>query len=207
MNAPWHTLLTTLLQHNIIIYVLLTSTCWVHSNVCGLLITLFIRYHTVVNSILSTSPPVQKYHHITSGSVEVPLPITARNSSSIGKVPVPYGKPRFTSMRRSATNRLVSYAEQGIIIIFTNVLQGHDTVVLVCFTIQWEPNTSTWGTEVKDLPWPPNQYGVLPQDQLPRGQLPRGQLPWGQLPPDQLPTRSTPTKSTFLNIQITQYRV
>ena len=35
----------------------------------------------------------------------------------------------------SATSSLISYAEQGSII-FTNVLQGHETVVLVCFAIE-----------------------------------------------------------------------
>ena len=36
----------------------------------------------------------------------------------------------------SATSSQVSSAEQGSIIRFTNVLQGHETVVLVCCTIQ-----------------------------------------------------------------------
>ena len=46
-------------------------------------------------------------------------------ASSIGEEPVP-------SIRRSATSSLVSFAEQGIIT-FTNVLQGYNTVVLVCY--------------------------------------------------------------------------
>ena len=40
-------------------------------------------------------------------------------------------------MNRSATSSQVSQAKQGSIL-FTNVLQGHNTVVLVCCTIQWE---------------------------------------------------------------------
>ena len=113
-------------------HVSLTGTCWVHSNVCGLIITLFIRYHTVVNSILSTSPPVQKYHHLTSCSVEVPLLTTARNSSSIGKEPVPSGW-------RSTTRSIVSHTAQGIFI-FTNVVRSHETVVIECCTFECEPN-------------------------------------------------------------------
>ena len=138
---------TTLLQHkhcSIIIYVLLTSTCCVHSNVYGLGDIQLIRYLTVVNSILSTSLPVQKYHHMTSGSVEVPFASTARNSSSIGEEPIPKG-------RLFATSRVLSHAEQGSITTFTNVFQGHKTVVPVCCTIERESNTSTWGTQVKDL--------------------------------------------------------
>ena len=42
----------------------------VHSNVYGLVNIHCIRYHTMVDSIHSTSPPVQKYHTLTSGSVE-----------------------------------------------------------------------------------------------------------------------------------------
>ena len=61
--------------------------------------------------------------------VKVPLCTTARNSSSIGEEPVPYG----ASIRRSATSSLVSQAEQSIIT-FTNILQVHKTVVLVCST-------------------------------------------------------------------------
>ena len=69
----------------------LTCAFYVHSNVCALIITIFIRYHTAVNSIHSTSPPLQTYHHMISSSVEVPTLTTARNSSSIGKPPVSQG--------------------------------------------------------------------------------------------------------------------
>ena len=44
--------------------------------------------------------------------------------------------PHFTSIRRLATSSLVGYAEEGIIT-FTNVLQGHDTVVLVWYTSEY----------------------------------------------------------------------
>ena len=84
-------------------------------------------YHTMVDSIHTTSPPVQQDFTLTSCSVKVPVATTARNSSSIGEVPVPYG---VTSIRRSATSSLVSHTEQGTIT-FTNLLQGHKTVVLV----------------------------------------------------------------------------
>ena len=84
----------------------------------------------MVDSLLSTSPPVQKYHTLTSGSVEFPLATRAGNPSPIGKVPAPKDSPHFTSIRRSATITLISYAEQGIII-FINVLQSNNTVVLV----------------------------------------------------------------------------
>ena len=89
----------------------------------------YVRYLTAVDSFLSTSPPVQKYHTLTSGSVEVPLVTRAGNPSSLGKEPVPNGT-HFTSMRRSTTIALVSHAEQSLIM-FTDILQGHDTVVLV----------------------------------------------------------------------------
>ena len=109
---------------------LLTSVCCVYSNVYSLGDIHCIRYLTTVDPILThTSSSVQKYHHITSCYVEVPLFITARNPRSIGEVPVPYG---LHSIRRLATSSLVSQAEQGIITF--NVLQGHDTVVLVCCT-------------------------------------------------------------------------
>ena len=117
----------------------LTSACCVHSNVYGLGDIHCIRYHTSVNSFVSTSLPVQKYPHMTSCSVDVPLDTIAKNSSSIGKVPVPFGSPRFTiSIRRSTTSSEVSQAEQGIIT-FINVIQGHKTVVLVECT--FEPET------------------------------------------------------------------
>ena len=116
----------------------LTSVFCIHSNVYGLSNIVCIRYRTAVDSILSTSFAVQIHYHLTSCSVEVPLVITVRNSSSIGKVPVPYGRPHGTSVRMSATSRLVSHAEEGITT-FTNILQGHKTVVLVCCTV--EPET------------------------------------------------------------------
>ena len=84
----------------------------------------------MVDSLLSTSPPVQKYHTLTSGSVEVPLVTQAGNPSPIGKVPAPKDSPHFTSIRRSATTTLIGYAVQGMITSI-NVLQGNDTVVLV----------------------------------------------------------------------------
>ena len=120
----------------------LTSACWVHSNVYGLGNVHWIRYHTAVDPIHSTSFTMQKYHHLTSGSVEIPLSTSAGNSSSIGKVPVPHCRPIFTSIR--ATSSEVSHTAQGIIPP-TNVLQGHTTVVLVCCTTEWEPDiTCTW---------------------------------------------------------------
>ena len=83
----------------------------------------------MVDPLLSTSSTFQTYHHLTSGSVEIPLAITAGNSSSIGKEPVSDIKWRLT------TSSEVSHAEQATSII-TNVLQGHNTVVLVCCTIE-----------------------------------------------------------------------
>ena len=116
----------------------LTSACWVHSNVYGLGNIHCIRYLTAVDPFHSTSSAVQKYHHLTSGSVEIPLATWTGNSSSIGKEPVPYGTS--TSIRRSTTSSLVSFAEQGIFTTLTNVLQDHDTVVLVCCISEWEPD-------------------------------------------------------------------
>ena len=66
--------------------------------------------------------------------------VTICHTSSIGKEPVPFARPFFTSTRRSATSSLVSYTAQGTIIPSTNVFQGHTTVVLVCCTIKWEPD-------------------------------------------------------------------
>ena len=71
----------------------LTPACCVHSNVYVLVDIHWIRYLTAVDPILSTSSAVQTYHHLISGSVEIPLPLLAGNSSSIGKVPVPFGGP------------------------------------------------------------------------------------------------------------------
>ena len=121
------------------VYVALTSACCVHSNVQILNDTCCIRYLTTVDSIHSTSPAEHTYHTRASRSVEVPLVTTASNPSSIWEEPVPYGA---TSMRRSATSRLICQAEQGILII-TNVFQGYKTVVLVCCTSEWEPDTLT----------------------------------------------------------------
>ena len=76
--------------------------------------------------------------------MEIPPHTRTGNYSSIGEEPVSHSKPHSTSIRRSATSRLVSYAEQGSII-FTNVLQHHITVVLVCYISEWEPDiTCTW---------------------------------------------------------------
>ena len=122
----------------------LTTASWVHSNVYGLVNILWIRYLTAVDPILSTSYTMQNYLHLTSGSVEIPRGTTAANYRSIGKEPVPYGRPIVTSIKRSATSSQVSHTEQAIIPC-TNVLQGHTTVVLVCCTIEWEPHiTFTW---------------------------------------------------------------
>ena len=102
----------------------LTSACCVHSKVYGLGDIHCIRYLTAVDSSHSTSPPVKNYCTPTSSPVEDPLGTTARNSSSIGEVPVPYGRPHGINIRRSAASILVSQTEQGIIT-FTNVLQGY----------------------------------------------------------------------------------
>ena len=112
----------------------LTPACWVHSNVYVLVDIHWIRYLTAVDPILSTSSAVQTYRHLLSSSVEIRQLTTAGNSSSIGKVSVSFGRPIWF-----ATSSLVSYTVQGIIP-FTNVLQGHTTVVLVCCTIEWEPD-------------------------------------------------------------------
>ena len=77
---------------------------------------------------------------MTSGFVEIPLDTWTGNSSSIGEEPVSSD----VTIRRSATSGLVSHAKQGIIT-FTNVLQDHDTVVLVCCISEWKPDiTCTW---------------------------------------------------------------
>ena len=115
----------------------LTSAYWVHSNVYVLGNIHCTWYHTAVDPFHSTSSAVHTYNHLTSGSVEVPSPIFTRYSSSIGEEPVPYG-------RTIATSCLASDAEQAITT-FTNLLQDHNTVVLVCCTIEWEPDiTCTW---------------------------------------------------------------
>ena len=122
--------------------------CWkwltnsiVHTNVYNLSNILCVRYLTAVGSLHSTSSALQVYHHVTSGSVKVPVVTTARNSSSVGEVPVPTGRPP-TSIRISATIMVVSYAEQGMTT-FMDVLQEHKTVVLVCFTLEFKPD-ATW---------------------------------------------------------------
>ena len=122
----------------------LTSACWVHSNVYALVNIRWIRYFTAVDSLHSTSFPVHTYDHLTSVPVKIPFFIKTGNSTSIGKEPVSYDRPIFTSIKWLATSSEVSHAEQGLIT-FTNVLQGHTTVVLVCCTIKWEPDiTCIW---------------------------------------------------------------
>ena len=79
---------------------------------------------------------------MTSGSVEVPLEITAGNSSSIGKEPVTQGLlAKGTSVRTSTTRSIVSHAAQGVIT-FTNVFSSHETVVIECCTFECEPDLS-----------------------------------------------------------------
>ena len=90
------------------VHVLLTSAGWVHSNVYGLDLIHCIRYLTAVDPFHSTSFAMQKYHHLTSGSVDIPLATWTGNSSSIRKEPVPYGRHH---SRRSTTSSLESYAE------------------------------------------------------------------------------------------------
>lgn len=51
------------------LHLALTSGCF---NVYCLGNTQSIRYFTAIDSINSTSPPVQKYHTVTAGSVEIP---------------------------------------------------------------------------------------------------------------------------------------
>ena len=132
------------------IHIPLTSVCCVHSNIYHLDNIKCIRYLTVVYPILSTSHPLQKYHTLTSGSVKAPLHTNARNSSSIGEEPVPYHRS-ITIISTSATSNLVCQADQ-VITTFTNVLQDHNTVVLVCCTIEREVDiTWTWGTQVQNL--------------------------------------------------------
>ena len=96
----------------------------------------------MVDPLLSTSSALHTYHRLIPVSVEVPdycfVNNIIGNSSFIGEEPVSGDKPSFTSFtssRLSATSSEVSFTEQGNII-FTNVLQGHETVVLVCCTIE-----------------------------------------------------------------------
>ena len=150
------------------LYITLTNTCCVHSNVYGLGNIRWIRYLTAVDPLHSTSSAVHTYHHFSSGSVEIPVWICSltRNNSSIGKEPVPKSNLRI-SIRLSATLSWVSSAEQGICIVTTNVLQGHTTVVLVCCTSEWEPDiTCTW--KVKNVQMLlkmifTNNYSYLPK--------------------------------------------
>ena len=102
----------------------------------------------MVDPIHSTSPAIQTYHHFSSVSVEIPLVTTAGNYSSIGKEPVSQGKP-IPSIRKYATSIKVSFAEQGgINNTITNVLQGHKTVVVVCYISERKPNINcTWKLE------------------------------------------------------------
>ena len=140
-DSPAILLTSSVSQYLNTLYMPLTSSCCVYSNVYGLGNIHCIRYHTVVNSIGSTSRPAQVYHPMTSFSVEIPLFIIAKNSSSIGEEPIPYNwLPSAISGRKSTTSRVVSHTAQGMTI-FTNVLQGHKTVVLVHCTIEWEPDT------------------------------------------------------------------
>ena len=130
-----------------LLHVIHTGVCRVHSNVYGLCDIHYIRYLTTVDSTHSTSPAMHMYYHLTSGSEEVPLcasctiSMERRNSSSIREEPVLQDRPNFTSIITMAANSLVSQAEQGSITIFTNVLQRHKTVVLVCCTSEPEPDT------------------------------------------------------------------
>ena len=123
--------------NSIMLHVSLTSVCCVNSNGYCLGNTCCIRYRTTVDSSHSTSPAVQTYHTSTSASENIPPDTIARNSSSIGEEPVPYG----ITIRMSTTSRLVSYTEQDTIT-FTNVLQGHKTVVLVGCTSEPEPDVT-----------------------------------------------------------------
>ena len=131
--------LTVVVQNKSVQIISLTTACVVHSNVYFLDNIHWIGYLTAVDPLHSTSSAVQTYHHLTSGSVEFPPSISAGNSSFIGKEPVS------TNIRGWATSSEVSpHADQGIFP-FSNVLQDHDTVVLVCCTSEWEPDiTCTW---------------------------------------------------------------
>ena len=119
-----------------------TNACCVHSNVYGLGNVHWIRYLTPVDPFHSTSSVVQTYHHMMCIHVEITKSTTigiSGNFRSIGKKPVPYDGPIFILIILSTTSNWVCNTEQGIII-FINVLQGHETVVLVFCTIEWELN-------------------------------------------------------------------
>ena len=124
--------------NSILLHMPLTSACCVHSNVYWPSDIHYIRYHTTVDSSHSTPPPVQTYHHQISGSVDIPRLTRTRSSGSIREEPVSYP---VTNVRKFATSSLVSQAEESIST-FINVLQGHETVVLVSCTIEWEPDTT-----------------------------------------------------------------
>ena len=112
----------------------LTGASIVHSNEYGLDNICWIKYLTAVDPFNCNSSAVQTYQHLTCACVEI---FKTVNFTSIGKNPPPF-------LRRLATRRLVSHAEQGIIP-FSNILQGHTTVVLVCCISEWEPDiTCTW---------------------------------------------------------------
>ena len=140
--------LTPITSTEWIVHVPLTTACCVYSNVHVLVNTCRIRYHTAIDPIHSSSPPVHAYHTRTSVSVEVPnykLPLyitcsnnRVGNSSTIRVVPVAQDNCTWR-LGASTTCCIVSDTEQGIIM-FTNILQGHNTVVLVCCTIECEPD-------------------------------------------------------------------
>ena len=87
------------------------------------------------------------HYHLTSCSIEVPLGTTIGNPSSIGEEPVPKNERPVTTIIINATSSLVSYTEQGIIT-FTNVLQGHNTVVMVCCTSEPEADCTRGEEEI-----------------------------------------------------------
>ena len=133
----------------------LTSACSVHSNVYCLDNISCIMYLTAVDPILFTSSTVQNYHHMLSSSVKIPHHSWTGNSRFIGKKPIPL-----------ATSSPVSYAEQGSIVTCTNVLQCYETVVLVCCTIEWEPDITCNNTISSDhsQPWRLNKKNLMCQN-------------------------------------------
>ena len=88
------------------VHVQLTSVCRVHSNVYGLGNIHWIRYVTAIDPILSTSFALHKDHHLTSGSVKVPVCTfsTSINPSPIWEKPVTHVSPHSTSVRTLATS-------------------------------------------------------------------------------------------------------
>ena len=88
---------------------------------------------------------------MTSGSVKVPLLTSARNSSFIGEEPVPKDRFHSTSIWRPATIIKVSYAEQSVTV-FTDVLRGNNTVVLVGYTIEYKLDTTWMDEELNNAP-------------------------------------------------------